>query len=311
MKLLFGSHHSLTKGAVLTIGNFDGVHLGHQGLLIELKKLATARQLPSVVLLFEPQPGEFFKKREAPARLSSLREKLQIFKELGIDYVCCLSFNAKLSQMPAKIFAKNIIFSALNAKYILLGEDFRFGFKREGDLSLLKIFAERNQSIIQVYSDFLFNNNRISSTQIRKLLLQGQLEEGEKLLGRPYSMCARVMPGDKRGRTLGFPTANLNIKRVSSPLLGVFCVEIQTQAGEIKQGVANIGSRPTVDGTKIILEVHIFDFDKNIYGEFLQVFFLHKLRNEVRFDSVEKLIEQIHRDVEHAKIVFQRKLKSD
>lgn len=306
MKLLRGasSNPHFTAGTVATIGNFDGVHLGHQALLHQLKAEALQRGLPAVVVLFEPQPSEFFRRHEAPSRLSSLREKLSILKQCKIDYVYCLQFNQTLAAMNPGDFIEKYFFSLLNVHYLLIGEDFRFGRQRQGDVKLLTTIGADRHCLVQTFSDFNLNGLRVSSTKIRELLAQGQLAAASTLLGRPFSLCGRVSIGDGRGRQWGIPTANLKMHRLSLPLKGVYCVQVLRKNGQIHKGVANLGSRPTVDGSKNVLEVHLFDFDESLYGDILQVFFLHKLRDEIKFSSVNELISQIHTDVAMAKSTF-------
>ena len=306
MKLLRGVHHfsAFDQGVVATIGNFDGVHLGHQNLIKTLKEKADALSLPLVLILFEPQPREYFHKETAPARLSSLREKLEVFRHCQIDYVYCVAFSDVLAQTSATDFARNYLFSMLHVKHLLVGEDFRFGKNRAGDVALLKDLSTEYACDMQVYSDFCINEDRISSTKIRAALQEGDLKTAAKYLGRPYSICGRVIYGAQRGRQWGIPTANLGLHRVSVPLQGVFVVQVRIAAQTI-YGVANIGKRPTVDGSKSILEVHLFDFDRSIYGELVQVFFLHKLRDEVKFTTVDALIAQIHEDIKMAKTFVQ------
>ncbi|KTC84127.1 bifunctional riboflavin kinase/FAD synthetase [Legionella brunensis] len=305
MKLLRGLDNisCFSQGTVATIGNFDGVHRGHQALLTKLLTHANRLQLPSVVLLFEPQPGEFFHKQQSPARLSSLREKLEVFKHYNIDYVCCLKFNKELALMAAEDFARHYFFSLLQIKYLLVGEDFRFGQQRKGDVHLIREMGKEQDCCVETFPDVALESERISSTKIREALAKGDLNRASILLGRTFTLCGRVIRGDGRGRQWGIPTANLSMHRLSLPLKGVFCVQIERN-GLWFTGVANLGSRPTVDGTKNVLEIHLFDFDENLYGEMLQVFFLHKLRDEIKFSSIDALIKQIHDDVNAAKAYF-------
>ncbi|STX51881.1 riboflavin biosynthesis protein RibF (riboflavin kinase/FMN adenylyltransferase) [Legionella busanensis] len=306
MKLLRGldSVSALNAGTVATIGNFDGVHLGHQALLAKLKAAALKLKLPSVVLLFEPQPGEFFYKEKAPARLTNLREKIEILQKLQIDYLCCLKFNQRLANMLATNFAQTYFFSLLHAKYLIVGEDFRFGQGRQGDINLLASMAKKSDCVIDIFANYVLDGQRISSTKIRNLLSQNQLTDAQKMLGRPYSLCGRVIEGQKRGREWGIPTANLNLKRLNLPFTGVFCVQVQDESGQVLNGIANLGCRPTVDGKHNVLEVHLFNFNGNLYGKMLKVIFLHKLRDEAKFSSVEKLVQQIHYDIKEAKCYF-------
>ncbi|CAM4487400.1 MAG: Bifunctional riboflavin kinase/FMN adenylyltransferase [Legionella sp.] len=303
MRLLRGVHHFsvFDKGVVATLGNFDGVHLGHQHLIKTLRAKANALNLPLVLILFEPQPREYFQKEQAPARLSGLREKLDVLRRCQVDYVYCIKFDDAFAQTTATEFARNYLFSTLNIKHLLVGEDFRFGKNREGDVNLLQQLSSEYACDVDVYSDFCINEDRISSTKIRTALDAGDLETAAKYLGRIYSICGRVVHGAQRGRQWGIPTANIGLRRLSVPLQGVYAVKARLATQEIAYGVANIGRRPTVDGTKCVLEVHLFDFEQSIYGELVQVFFLHKLRDEVKFTSVDALIEQIRDDIEVAK----------
>jgi riboflavin kinase / FMN adenylyltransferase len=303
MKLLRGVQHlaEFSRGVVATIGNFDGVHLGHQNLIKVLRAKADSMNLPLVVVLFEPQPREYFHQDSAPARLSSLREKLDILSGCQVDYVYCIKFDKALAETTAADFVSHYLFSTLKVRYLLVGADFRFGKNRAGDVTLLKASGKEHSCQVETYSDFLIENQRVSSTKIREALQQANLNLATKLLGRTYSLCGRVIRGDGRGRQWGIPTANLSLHRVSLPIIGVYAVAVRIDS-KMVQGVANIGKRPTVDGTKNILEVHLFDFNESIYGKLVQVYFLHKLRDEVKFTSVEALIAQIHQDIEAAKV---------
>lgn len=306
MKLL---HHgandpALRLGTVAAIGNFDGVHRGHQALLTAMRVLASQQNLPILVMVFEPQTREFFLKDHAPPRLTSLRKKLQILKQFGVDYVCCLRFNSYLAQMSAIEFAQSIIFSQLHVKHLYVGKDFRFGCDRLGDGALLQEIAQSHQAQVEIYPDVALDQHRVSSTLVRQALHQGHLAEAERLLGRPFGVCGRVMYGDARARDWGVPTANIKVSQRALPVKGVFVVRVILQDGQDYQGVANIGCRPTLDGHKNLLEVHLFHFSGSLYGKRLEVFFLHKLRDEVTFSSKEKLIAQIHADVAAAKAYF-------
>lgn len=303
MKILRGMQQ-INVNTAATIGNFDGVHCGHQALLQALRSKANLMNLPVLVLLFEPQPSEYFNGREAPPRLSSFREKIEFLRKLGVDYVFCLKFDSNLASISAMDFAERIIFSLIKAKYLLIGDDFRFGRARTGDVELLKFLGHRQSCEVQNFSDVIVNSGRVSSTKIRQALQDGNFKIASKLLGRTYSMCGRVIPGDGRGQQWGIPTANLSLHRLTIPLHGVFCVRVIGPRNMTVCGVANIGCRPTVDGSKNILEIHLFDFEASLYGEMLHVYFLHKLRDEVKFVSVGALIEQIHQDITEAKHWF-------
>ena len=308
MKLLrtVENNLELRKGSVAAIGNFDGVHRGHQALLASLKEQSIRLQLPMVVILFEPQAREFFHKQTAPPRLTRLREKIQILSDYGVDYVACLRFNQSLAKMSPDEFATQIIFSNLNVKYLLVGEDFRFGRDRLGDVTMLREIGNASDCTVAQYPDVLINEKRISSTEVRKALQLGVFDRVSLLLGRAYSICGRVIYGSAKGRAWGVPTANLKMTGLTLPLQGVFCVQVRRDGYQLLNGVANVGCRPTIDGLKQLLEVHLFDFNETLYGERLQVFFLHKLRDEIKFSSLDALIAQIHTDVLTAKMFFKR-----
>jgi riboflavin kinase/FMN adenylyltransferase len=295
---------STLNGCVATIGNFDGVHLGHQQLLSETLALAQDLKLPSIVIIFEPQPAEFFKQKQAPARLTRLREKiLAIAEYAAIDYLLCLPFNTKLANLTPEEFIHTILVNKLSVKWLITGDDFRFGYKRQGDIALLQALGEKKGFKVQQNSALTVNNQRISSTQIRHYLAQGELKTAQAMLGRHFSLSGQVVRGDQRGRQLGFPTANIFLKRKVSPLAGVYAVNILGIGNKPLSGVANIGTRPTVDGTRSLLEVYLFDFNQDIYGKHLKVEFLTKLRDEQKFSSLDALIQQISQDVELAKQV--------
>ena len=303
MKLLRGFQHilELSLGTVATIGNFDGVHLGHQEILSALRSEATRMQLPLLVMLFEPQPGEYFQGQQAPARISSLREKMQMLRQCGVDYVYCLKFDGHLASMSATEFSERFIFSLIKARYLLVGEDFRFGRGRLGDFELLHEMGGIHSCVVEKFNDFFIDEQRVSSTKIRQALHQGEFKSAAKLLGRPYTMCGRVVHGEGRGGQWGIPTANLRMNRTTLPLKGVFCVRVMRQGKPTLAGVANIGCRPTIDGSKNVLEIHLFDFDESLYGEMLQVCFLRKIREEMKFSSIDALIEQIRNDISAAR----------
>lgn len=305
MKFLNGLKQTtlLPSRVVATIGNFDGVHLGHQALLRALREQATRLQCPLLVILFEPQPAEYFQPQQAPVRLTRLRKKLQVLQSLGVDYVCCLTFNNQLAQMSAPDFAKEILFKSLNIKYLLIGDDFKFGRDRAGDLDLLITVGKRHHAVVESFPSFVIGQERISSTGIRLSLQQGQLQHAADCLGRPFSLCGRVIRGDGRGRQWGVPTANIGLQHERLPLSGVFAVEVHRRYDTTRYySVANIGRRPTIEGQlQLTFEVHLFDFDESIYGEMLDVLFIHHLRHEAKFNSVEALINQIHQDIAMAK----------
>ncbi|HEC58500.1 hypothetical protein LCGC14_1766680 [marine sediment metagenome] len=291
-------------GCVATIGNFDGVHLGHQAVLNQLAMKGDALGLPVVVVTFEPQPNEFFSPNNAPARLSRFREKIEALRCYAIQQICVLSFNHKLAQMTAEEFIQQLLVTGLNVRYLVVGDDFKFGRNRQGNFaSLQQAGKEHGFQVVNMHT-FSIENKRVSSTQIRRALEAGDLIQAEKLLGRPYRMSGRIAHGDKRGRTMGFPTANIHLHRRKVPLSGVYAVQLFGVEGEPIEGVANVGIRPTVGSERALLEVHLFDFNREIYGQHVQVYFLKKLRDEQKFENLDGLIAQIDLDCQQARRYF-------
>ncbi len=304
MQILRGLYSNDTQAVAVTIGNFDGVHLGHQALLKELRAAAQPRGLQTAVVIFEPHPREFFTPQQAPARLTSLREKLELFRTMGVDRVHICRFDARFAQRTANDFI-HALHEKLHAKFVLIGDDFRFGSGRAGDFALVqKIGAERGFDVAAVHS-VLHDGVRISSTAIRTALAAGQIRVAKEYLGRPYSISGRVVHGDATGRKLGYPTANIQMKHNLPPLKGVYVVLAHAEALGVLQGVASLGVRPTLKhDAKAVLEVHLFEFDQQIYGRHLRVEFLQKLRDEQKFNGLEGLTRQIALDVENAKQWF-------
>jgi len=302
MELIRGFHNLRPhhRGCVATIGNFDGVHLGHQAVLGQLAEAAGRLNLPTVVTTFEPQPQEFFGAVVETPRLTRLREKLQALRRYSVDRVLCLRFSDHMAQLPAEDFIRRLLVEGLDVRYLVVGDDFRFGHQRQGDFAMLKAAGVKYGFQVVSMHSFQVDGERVSSTRVREALAQGAMTTAEKLLGRSYRMSGRVAHGDKRGRDLGFPTANIHLHRQATPVRGVFAVEMFGIAGEPVAGVANVGVRPTVDGSRSLLEVHLFDFDGDIYGRYVEVVFLHKLRDEVRFASLDALKQQIGLDGEAA-----------
>lgn len=306
MELIRGLHNVYDRhcGSIATIGNFDGVHRGHQAVIARLRQQADALGLPLMVITFEPHPSEYFAKDKVSARLTRLREKLLALQRYGVDYVLCLPFNAKLATLPADQFVQTILIDRLHIKYLLIGDDFHFGLNRLGDFNLLCKFGAKYGFEVESLVPVLSAGRRISSTWVRTALNQGDLQQAQLLLDHPYSMSGRVVHGDKRGQALGIPTANIYLHRHTAPVSGVFAVQMLGITQSPVPGVANVGCRPTVDGTRSLLEVHLFNFKQDIYGCYVQVDFLHKLRDEVRYPSLTLLKEQIMRDVIQAKDFF-------
>lgn len=293
------------RGCVATIGSFDGVHLGHQAILRQLAQAAEAHQLPSVVIIFEPQPHEFFSGDKAPARLMRLREKIQALFAAGVSRILCIEFNESLRNLSAQAFIDQVLVSGLAIKHLVVGDDFRFGCDRKGDFSLLQTEGARHGFTVSDTCTLLLHGERVSSTRIRHLLELGDFARAEELLGRPYSITGRVGYGQQLGRKLGVPTANIHLWRYRSPLHGVFAVTARFKQGDVHRGVANVGVRPTVSGDKKpILEVHLFDFATAIYGTMIEVVFHQKLRDEQRFPSLEALQTQLQQDIKHAQDFF-------
>ena len=309
MRLVRGIHNieSATpfshQGCVLTIGNFDGVHLGHARVIEALVAQAKQQNIPSAVMVFEPQPQELFSPNTAPARLTRLRDKYVLLKRLGVDYLICVNFNKKFANITANDFVAHLLVNKLNIKHLIIGDDFHFGKNRSGDFSTLISASKTFNFTVTDTASYKLAHCRISSTEIRKALLAGHLNDAEKMLGRPYAIIGRVFHGDKRGRQLGFPTANVLLKRRVSPVSGVYAVKVRTKSG-VFNGVANIGQRPTILGIRQQLEVHIFDFNQTIYGQTIEVELIDKLRDEIKFSSLAALTEQIAIDCSNARDVI-------
>ena len=306
MELVRGLHNLRPehRGCAATIGSFDGIHLGHQAVLTQLAAHGRERRSPVTLITFEPQPREYFMPQEAPPRLTRFREKLEVLQHCGIDRVVCLRFNAYLASLTADEFIQRIMLDGLAVKYLVVGDDFRFGKGRIGDYALLEQAGKTHGFPVVTMPTFNIGNHRVSSTRIRVALNKGDFNSAGALLGRPYWMSGRVAHGDKRGRTIGFPTANIFLHRNAVPVDGVFAVELCGIDGRPIAGVANVGTRPTVDGSRALLEVHLFDFDRDIYGRHVQVSFMKKLRPERKFESFELLKRQIELDAEQARAFF-------
>ena len=288
----------------LTIGNFDGVHLGHQAILRHLRTKADELHLPMVVMLFEPQPREYFCAENAPARLMRLRDKLRYLKQAGVDMVIVAKFDRTFADLPAQQFIEDWLVRKLNVTFLSIGDDFKFGAKRQGNFKLLQQAGEKFGFTVEDSRSFCLDELRISSTAIREALANDDLTLAEKLLGRPYRILGRVIHGNELGRTIGFPTANIRLHRQVNPVKGVYAVKVRLKSGAFFNGVANIGTRPTINGVNQLLEAHLFDFQGDIYGQWLEVELCHKIRNEMKFASFDDLKDQIAKDVETAKNIF-------
>lgn len=303
MELIRGIHNiqSQHHGCVLSIGNFDGVHLGHKAVLKQLSFQAKRLNLASCVMIFEPQPLEFFAKDSAPARLTRLRDKYALLAEQGIDQLLCVQFNQKFAQLTPQAFIDELLVAKLGIKFLVVGDDFCFGKNRQGNFEDLKRAGEKHGFEVVSTQSFCLEQTRVSSTAIRQALAQDELKQAAKLLGRQYSIHGKVSHGRKLGRTIGFPTANIPLKRQVSPVHGVYVVAAHHQSGQTLTGVANIGNRPTVNGVRQQLEVHFFDYQGDLYGQQLEVVLLKKLRDEQKFESFDALKQQIEFDAQAAR----------
>lgn len=307
MHLIRGLHNiaELHRGCAITIGNFDGLHRGHQALLEALKKSASEIGCPSCLMTFDPLPNEFFHRENAGARLMNTREKLYAFQDLppvlSPDYFMIMPFNKALASMTAESFIEQILVEALNVKSVIIGDDFHFGSDRAGNYDSLKAAGESYGFEVIALPTQTIDGYRVSSTRIREALEAGDFSGAETMLGKPYTICGKVSHGDKRGRTIGFPTANIRLRRLRSPIHGVYSVTMHSEHLGDAPGIANIGRRPTVEGERVQLEVHLFDFDEDIYDHNVCVSFQAKIRGEKKFESFEALKEQIKLDCEKAR----------
>jgi len=302
MELIRGIHNirSKHKECVLTIGNFDGVHLGHSAILSRVKFLAEQYGCPAGIMIFEPQPREFFAAETAPGRISRLRDKVELLKGQGIDYVICMPFNPKLQQLDAQAFCQQVLLDGLSVKHLVVGDDFRFGCDRQGDFNYLREFGAHHDFDVENTNSVLNTlDERVSSTLVRSALELGDVKSAEMSMGHAVTLSGRVIHGQQLGRTLGFPTANVHLKGVKSALSGVYAVTL-TADGVSRNGVANIGVRPTVQGKTPILEVHVFDFNGDLYDQYVQVTFCHFIRAEQKMASLDALEKQIQCDKEEA-----------
>ena len=309
MELIRGLHNLRPRhrGCVATLGAFDGVHNGHRAVLGHLLERAEELSVPSVVILFEPLPREFLAPREAPPRLMSFREKFLALEGLGIDRVLRVRFDDALRSMSALEFIENIFVKGLGVRYIVVGDDLRVGRDRDGDFELMTEQGRLHGYETMHTATLGISGTRVSSTRIREALGRADFALAEELLGRPYSISGKVVYGDQRGRTLGAPTANLELHRLRAPLSGVYVVEVAGAGEKSLPAVANVGTRPTVgEGFRANLEVHVLDFEGSLYGKTLTVTFREKVRDEQKFDSLDELQDQIHRDIAYGRKCFEQ-----
>ena len=303
-------HH---QKCVATIGNFDGIHLGHQAIISQLKEIAGKHDLPTVIITFEPQPQEYFSPGNAPARLTRLREKIEEMERLSVDRLICLRFNNELASLSPRDFVKRLLIEGLDIRHLVVGDDFRFGKDRQGDYATLEKMADEFGYQLEHTNTCSFAGERISSTRIRQALANDDLNLARELLGRDYAISGRVVHGDKRGKSLGFPTANMELHRLHSPVAGVYVTRVhimrrrQGADETIHPAVTSVGTRPMFDGEGMRLETHILDFDESLYAKHIRVVFLKKLRAEDNFSNVDDLIKAIATDIENARQYFSRK----
>lgn len=311
MKLIRG-RYNLTpehQGCVATIGNFDGVHRGHQQVISRLRDVAQQLGLPSTVISFEPLPREFFAPEQSPPRLTRFREKFTALADQQVDQFLCMRFSQRLASQDPHEFIQQILVKGLGVKYLVVGDDFRFGKDRAGDFAMLKAAGEKHGFEVVDTKTVTDENTRISSTRVRDALTAGDMQQAAELLGRNYTMAGRVAHGEKRGREMGYPTANIAIHRKETPVSGIFVTRMHgltdVEGEGPVDGVSSLGVRPTFEGDgKAVLEVHLFNFQRMIYGQNVVVEFLHKIRDEEKFDSMDALIEKIHEDADKARAWF-------
>lgn len=295
----------LGRGCVATIGAFDGVHLAHQQIISQLLAQGHRLGLPTVLLSFEPLPKEYFATENPPPRLTRFREKFGLLAGLQLDAFFCPRFDEYLRSMSPQQFISELLVDAMGARHIIVGHDFRFAARRAGTIDdLIAAGAKAGFTVEQVPAIF-HDRQRVSSTAVRAALVGGDIEAARAMLGRYYAMSGRVVRGKAFGRQLGFPTANVHLKRRQSPVMGIFAVQVTGLEGEPLNGVASVGTRPTVEGNGMpLLEVFLFDFDRDIYGQIITVHFIKRLRDELKFSSIEALQDQMHRDVAEARAVL-------
>ncbi len=293
-----------TQPSVLTIGNFDGVHRGHQALLELLVERARALGAAATVLTFEPHPREYFSPETAPTRLASMRDKLLQLAAHGVDRTIVCRFDARFAAMSAEDFVKDMLVRGLDLRHLIIGDDFRFGARRQGDFALLQREGARAGFGVEAMPTLTHDGVRVSSSAVRAALADGALDRAAGLLGRPYSIAGRVVAGKQLGRSIAYPTANIALRHCRPALTGVFAVAVEGLAPELVASIANLGSRPTVGGGRPNLEVHMLDWSAECYGAHLRVHFLHKLRDEARYDSLDALKQQIRRDEAAARAWF-------
>jgi riboflavin kinase/FMN adenylyltransferase len=295
---------ALRNGSVVTIGSYDGLHLGHQQLLERVIAAAKSKAVPSVVMSFEPTPKEFFQAKRPPARLMRFREKFEALESGGIDIFYCPRFSQAMGEISAADFIRRILIHGLNMRTLVVGDDFRFARKREGGLDTLQQASEVLDFQIEQVHSVVIDGTRVSSTAIREALETGKMDRATAFLGRAYRMSGKIVEGERVGRTLGFPTANVDLRRRQSAVMGIFAVRVLGLKSGPRSGVASVGTRPTFNGTKPLLEVFLFDFDEDIYGDYIHVDFIAHLRSQMKYELVEELVAQMHIDADNARSIL-------
>jgi riboflavin kinase / FMN adenylyltransferase len=289
------------RGTVASIGNFDGVHLGHRAVLRELGLKAREFGVPATAVVFQPMPQEYFARERAPARLTRFGEKWPLLAAAGVDRVLCLRFGRELAQMAPEAFIEEILVQGLGVKHLAVGDDFRFGRERRGDFAMLQQAGAAQGFKVADTASLMLEGSRVSSSRIRALLIEGDMQGAARLLGRPYSLSGRVMYGEQLGRKLGFPTANMALMRHLAPVGGIFAARVHGLGDAPHDATAYVGHRPAVDGTQTLLETHLLDFSGDIYGRKLEVELLQRLREDRHFDSLDALTDQMQKDVQAAR----------
>ncbi|HSR62498.1 MAG TPA: bifunctional riboflavin kinase/FAD synthetase [Gammaproteobacteria bacterium] len=295
-------HH----GCVVSIGNFDGVHRGHQDIIGQLKQAAISFRMPVTIILFEPQPQEYFLPDRAPARLMRLRDKVRCLDYYGVDRVVCLRFDSELADLAPEDFVRDVLVRELGVGYVAVGDDFRFGRDRGGDFSLLEKLGKENSFRVERTEIAKFRERRVSSSWIREAFAEGNVPLATRLLGHPYTISGRIIHGDKKGRELGYPTINLNLHRLQSPVTGIFVSRVHDLIPAPVNAVTSIGTRPVFDGKQVLLESHLLDFDETVYGRYVRVELLEQIRHEQDFTNIDELTRQIGRDIKVARRWFEQ-----
>jgi riboflavin kinase / FMN adenylyltransferase len=308
MELVRGLHNvdRAARGCVLTIGAFDGIHLGHQEMIRVLRTIAAAQGLPATLLSFEPTPREFFAKGTPPARLTRFREKYEALQQYGVERFVCLRFDTALRSMSPDQFIGDVLEGALGARHVIVGHDFKFARNLAGNVETLRAAGPAVGFAVTEVPPFEIDGERVSSSLIRTALDAGDMQRAARLLGRPYRMTGKVVEGAKLGRKLGFPTANLRPQRRATPLAGVFAIRVSGCGLQNAPGVASLGTRPAVNGKELLLEAHVFDFDGDLYRKSLHVDFIARLRDELWFPDMEQLVEQMKQDATRAREILSR-----